>query len=53
MLETNELEQKIRFGISKVPEIKSVSYLKLKKNLRNWEDGIYIYLVICKATTMF
>lgn len=31
ILETNELEQKVRSGISKVLEIKSVSSLKFKK----------------------
>ena len=43
ILETNELEQEIRFGISKVSEIKSASNLKFKKNIKNGEDGMYIF----------
>lgn len=43
MLETHELEQKIKSGISKVPEKKSASNLIFKKNLKNGEDGIYIF----------
>lgn len=43
MLETHELEQKIRSGISKVLEIKSVSSLKFKKNIKNAEDGTFIF----------
>ena len=43
MLNTNELEEKIRFGISKVKDIEDISDLKFQKNIENGEDAIYIF----------
>lgn len=43
LLNSEELEQEIRNGIYKVPDIKNISHLRFYKNITNGEDGTYIF----------